>query len=158
MANKPADKLGEILRVLDDEGKWTGFLATREDVHKNKWHYNNVAIFIFDTKSKSLLLEKRSINKMNNPGKWAIVGGHVSRHEDILSAAINEVNEEIGISLSPKDLTFLTTIKPEKDRAAFTHVFYVMSQKKITKFKREEIVTGRNWMLSELTWILFKSK
>jgi len=58
-------------------------------------------------KQGDLLLQKRSMSKDIGPGKWdTSVGGHVNPGEDVYSAAVREMDEELGIVLS--DLQFST--------------------------------------------------
>ena len=47
-----------------------------------------------------ILLQKRSLSKDVQPGKWdTSVGGHVNMGETYLEAAIRETGEELGIEL-----------------------------------------------------------
>lgn len=39
-------------------------------------------------------------------GHWALPGGHVDAGEDVMSAAIREVREEVGVEIPPGDLHF----------------------------------------------------
>lgn len=48
---------------------------------------------------------KRSETKKTFPGFWSIPGGHIDEGEDPLAAAIREVREETGISVTPDTVT-----------------------------------------------------
>lgn len=50
------------------------------------------------------LMFKRSSTKKVFPGWLALPGGHIDEGENPLSAAIREVREEVGITLTPKDI------------------------------------------------------
>ena len=48
-----------------------------------------------------LILQKRSMNKDVQPGKWdTSVGGHLDRGETYLGAALREAREELGIEIN----------------------------------------------------------
>ena len=65
------------------------------------WFYKKIDGEIF------LLFQKRS-KKVHNGGFYDIsAGGHVDVGEDVLTAAVREVKEEIGISLEKDRLEFL---------------------------------------------------
>lgn len=51
-----------------------------------------------------VLMFKRSEKKKNFPGFWSIPGGHVDEGEDPLAAAIREVKEETGITVTPDNM------------------------------------------------------
>ncbi len=51
-----------------------------------------------------VLMFKRSETKKKFPGFWSIPGGHIDEGEDPLAAAIREVQEETGVTISADDL------------------------------------------------------
>ena len=63
---KVADK-EELLKVLDDNGKYTEKLEKRSIVHNDKLFHNEVALWIIDKENKKVLLQRRSPNKKQNP-------------------------------------------------------------------------------------------
>ena len=61
-----------------------------------------VHVLVFND-AGNLLLQKRSMNKDVAPGKWdTSVGGHVSPGEDLKTAALREMKEELGVI--PEDI------------------------------------------------------
>lgn len=54
----------------------------------------------FITHGPDVLLLKRAPHKRVFPGRYNGVGGHVERDEDILTAAIREMQEETGLTVS----------------------------------------------------------
>lgn len=50
------------------------------------------------------LMFKRSSTKKVFPGWLALPGGHIEEGENPLTAAIREVQEEVGITLAPQDI------------------------------------------------------
>lgn len=67
-----------------------------------------------------VLLQKRSMTKDSNPGCYDISSaGHLSSGDIPLEGALRELEEELGITLSPKDLHYVG-----KHRGAFQAVFH----------------------------------
>lgn len=63
-----------------------------------------VRIHIFHPEKGGLLLQKRSLGKKIQPGKWdAAVGGHISAGETVENALLRELEEELGITLKKED-------------------------------------------------------
>jgi isopentenyl-diphosphate Delta-isomerase len=110
MMNK---KIIECVDILDKNGNQNGEIKPKSEVHeKGLWH-KTVHIWFINSKNE-VLLQRRSKNKENSPDMWDVsVGGHVSSGEDLISAAIREVKEEVGIKITPKNLEFIGTVKQE---------------------------------------------
>jgi len=150
--NKKSDMLSgeEIFETVDTEGRVIG-LATRSEVHSNPALIHRVAhVMIFNTQG-DLLLQKRSMNKDIGPGKWdTSVGGHVNPGEDVYSAAVREMNEELGIVLS--DLQFLYSYLFRNHReselvSTFSCVYVYEGE---VHFNAEEIDAVRFWNLQSI--------
>ena len=62
----------------------------------------------------SILFQKRSENVQNGGFYDASAGGHIDEGEDSLSAALRETREEIGLELSPEELSFVCTYATDK--------------------------------------------
>jgi 8-oxo-dGTP pyrophosphatase MutT (NUDIX family) len=52
-----------------------------------------------------VLMHKRSMTKSKFPGFWIVPGGHVEEGEDVLLAAIREIEEETGVILQSQDVS-----------------------------------------------------
>lgn len=75
--------------------------------HKNGLLHTSVHIWLYTNKGE-LLLQKRSPNKIAFPNLWDVsVAGHISTGEDKLTSAIREIQEEIGLIYSKKDLNYI---------------------------------------------------
>ncbi|MDR1850791.1 MAG: NUDIX domain-containing protein [Mycoplasmataceae bacterium] len=142
---KVADKLDEILRVIDKNGEWTGRYDTRGNIHTNGNYYNNVATWIINTKNNTVLLEHRSPNKIRNPDKWCLPGGHIGGDDTPTISAQEEVKEEVGLDINIKKFKFLCISGPIDGSKSFTHHFYVLENKPRQYFKiqKEEVVEVR---------------
>lgn len=137
----------ELIDIVDENGKFTGQVMDKEEAHDKNLLHNEVAVFIIND-NKQVLLQKRSANKRFNPNKWALCAGHVDTGESLESAALRELNEEVGISFSINDL------KPFAEReftigdsnSHITYFYYVKSilNEKDFVIQKEE--------LSEVKW------
>ncbi len=137
-----ADKDCELLEILDESGKSTGSFEKRELIHKNKLFHNEVALWIIDKKNKTILLQRRSPNKKQNPNKLALCAGHVVKGENVLTALKKEAQEELGINIKNYNVNYLTTIKrTEPSNRCFSHHYYILESIPIAKFKiqKEEL-------------------
>lgn len=103
-----ADK-EEYLKTYNEEGTSIG-IELRSKVHKEQKFHKEVAIWIINSR-KEVLLERRSKNKMLNPGKLSLCAGHVVEKDSVIDTIIREVQEEIGLDISSLDFKFVTMVK-----------------------------------------------
>ena len=82
-----------------------------------------IGIFIMLRQDDKVLLQLRQ--NCSFSGYWGFVGGHLDGNEQIVSAAIREAKEEIGVDISPEDLT-LKTIVPADE-------FYAIEKPKLAE-------------------------
>src|SRR5215217_3022705 len=104
---EPAQDPGEPFDVITADGKPTGRVKPRAEVHRDgDWHR---AIHVWvagldDHGAPFLTLQRRSPDKDTWPGRFdATVGGHYRAGES-LAEALREVEEEIGIIPNLNDL------------------------------------------------------
>lgn len=72
--------------------------ATMEDVHKEGLLHRIVIVILKDLEGR-VLLQKRGPLVSTNPNVWdASAAGHVDEGEDYLTAALRELEEELGIA------------------------------------------------------------
>jgi len=93
-----AENGDEILPLVDEEGKVLG-TAKRSDCHRGPGTLHPVVhLQVLDGRG-SMYLQKRSMAKTIQPGKWdSAVGGHVAAGEDLDDALAREMREEIGVT------------------------------------------------------------
>ncbi|MFA5358548.1 MAG: NUDIX domain-containing protein [Patescibacteria group bacterium] len=97
----------EYFDILDKDGNPTGRIKPRDDVHRDgDWHAST-HLWIINSKQE-LLIQKRSPEKESHPNLWDISSaGHVPAGTDIITSAVREAEEELGIDVDPKKMEFL---------------------------------------------------
>ena len=86
----------EMFDVVDESDRVLR-AEPRDFVHVNNLRHRAVHMLLFNS-SGDLLLQKRSIWKDRNPGRWdSSAAGHVDSGEIYLEAARRELGEELGI-------------------------------------------------------------
>ena len=90
----------EMFQLVDARGNPIG-AASREECHGNPLLIHLVVhLHLFDPAGR-LFLQKRSMSKDTNPGRWdTSVGGHVGAGETVSDALLREAREELGIDAS----------------------------------------------------------
>lgn len=138
----------EQLPIVDENGKVIG-KAPRSVCHSDRSLLHPVIhLHVFNTKGK-LYLQKRSMTKKIQPGKWdTAVGGHISFGEDILTALQRESREEIGlVGFEPIAIThykWQSAVESE-----IINVFATVTDKPLIS-KNDEIDDARFWTLDEI--------
>ena len=86
----------EIFDVVSEDDEVLG-QATRKEVHEKGLIHRAVHIFVINGRGE-LLLQRRSLLKDMHPGVWdSSAAGHLDAGEDYVSAAVRELEEEMGI-------------------------------------------------------------
>lgn len=123
--------------------------ATRNYCHSGaKPLHPVIHIHIIDRFSR-IYLQKRSMNKDIQPGKWdTAVGGHVSYGEGILEAVYREASEELGFTdFNPIHLeTYQFESEIEKE---MVNVFAVVGTYELHP-DLDEVDEGRWWELADI--------
>ncbi len=108
----------EKFDVLNENGEFTGKVASREQCHKEGLWHRAVYGFIINDKGE-ILLQKRSNSKKLWPNKWDVpVGGHVDAGEFGRQALIREAKEELGLTITDDDIKYLvgsTSVNTQDD-------------------------------------------
>lgn len=88
----------EIIDIIDENENVIG-QCNKVELYTKKYLHQIVHVLLFNDKNE-LLLQLRAKNKSYLPGYWVTsVGGHVMSGETPKSAALREMEEEIGILL-----------------------------------------------------------
>ncbi len=145
---KRLNSSGEIFDVVDEQDRVIG-QAAREEVHGNPSLIHRVAhVLVFDH-SGELFLQKRSIKKDVQPGKWdTSVGGHVDAGESYDDAALREMREELGISGVKVEFLY-TYLHRNSYESEYVKTYRCVWDGPI-ETDPQEIEKGRFWSLQEI--------
>lgn len=103
--------MDELIDILDEKGNYTGKSCLKSVAHKKGHFHPTVHIWLY-TNDHKILLQKRALTKKVFPGLWDIsVAGHITAGENIENAAVREITEEIGFTISKKELQKIGTRK-----------------------------------------------
>jgi len=104
----------EMIDVCDSNGNYTGQKLPRSEIHKNKLWHRTVHIQIFDF-DKRTLFQLRSKDKESFPNKLDVsAAGHISSGEKIITAALRELEEELGLRLEESRLEYINDSASEQ--------------------------------------------
>lgn len=138
----------EYFPVVDPNGLVVG-RSSRQYCHSGQKPLHPVVhLHIIDRFSR-LYLQKRSMRKEIQPGKWdTAVGGHVAYGESILEALYRESSEELGLTdFNPIYLeSYLFESEIEKE---MVNVFAAVGSYQLTP-DQDEVDEGRWWPLEEV--------
>ncbi len=142
----------EWFEVVDESGKTCG-RAPRKICHNGKsFLLHKVVHLIVVNPQGYLLLQKRSMNKDIQPGKWdTSVGGHVNFGEGVFQALFREAKEELGLELKAKHVKFLYSYVMQSDKEReLVHTYLVRINKRKFTFQKSEIDSVRFWSVGEI--------
>ena len=101
----------EYLEIYDSYGNRTGKKALKSIIHKRGLYHTTIHLWIY-TKKGDVLIQKRSLNKILNPGVWDVsVAGHIHFNESYIDALVRETLEETGIAINITKLSKLGVYK-----------------------------------------------
>lgn len=145
----------EIFPLVDESGRVIG-QATRSECHSgSKILHPVVHLHVFNRRG-DLLLQKRSISKDIQPGKWdTSVGGHVDFGETVNVALFREAWEELGIAdFMPEFIdSYVFESNIEKE---LVYVYKTVYEGPFD-FEKKEIDQIRFWSVDEIEDNLGKS-
>ncbi len=88
--------MSELFDVVDDQDRILR-QEPRADVHRQRLLHRAVHILVFNSKGE-VYLQRRSAKKDTYPNRWTTsCSGHVDAGEDYDTAAIREMEEELGL-------------------------------------------------------------
>ena len=138
----------EFFDIVDEQGNVVG-AAPRKECHGNPaLIHRAVHVLVFNEEGE-LFLQKRSPLKDIQPGKWdTSVGGHLARGEDYETAALREMEEELGITGAEPQYLYSY---PHRDSVEAENVqTYSLLHSGVPCPNPDEIVEGRFWSLKEI--------
>lgn len=137
----------ELIDIVDENGNFTGEVLEKEIAHDRNLLHNEIACFVINS-NKEILLQKRSMNKRFNPGKWGLCAGHVDSGESLEDATIREIKEEIGLDVTVDELHTFTEreVNIKEKNSHIAYFYYLVTDKKEDEFVIQEEE------LSEVKW------
>ena len=141
-------RVSEWFPITEPSGMVVG-RSSREYCHSGaKPLHPVIHIHIIDRQSR-IYLQKRSMRKDIQPGKWdTAVGGHVSYGESIIEAVCREASEELG--LTDFNPIFVETYEFESSvEREMVNVFAAVGSYELHP-DLDEVDDGRWWELSEI--------
>lgn len=150
--------MAEYFDVLDEFGNKTGVIKERSAVHRDgDWHAA-VNIFIVNSQNE-VLQQRRAADKDSYPNMWDLsCGGHVATGEDYETAAVRELEEELGVVVKPENLMkigeFKTSSRPQPNfiNNSIERVYLLrgIGNLRTIRFRRKRFLTfamchGRNY-------------
>ena len=140
---------------MNEEGETIG-KATRRECHSGSKQLHPVIHLHIFNDAGELYLQKRSMNKDIQPGKWdTAVGGHIDYGETVEEALRREVREELGITeFTPQFMTryiFESAIEKE-----LVNTFRTVYNGEIQP-DTEELDGGRFWLMEDIKTNLGKN-
>lgn len=138
----------EWLPVVDEEGRILG-KALRSYCHNGSRTLHPVVHLHLLNSDSSLFLQKRSMTKLVQPGKWdTAVGGHLAYGESIEESLMREAMEEIGL----QDFKAVPAIKYRWDSDIESELVYsfIAYNGKPDALSSVEISEGKFWKVEEI--------
>jgi isopentenyl-diphosphate delta-isomerase len=137
----------EMFDVVDQEDRVL-YQSPRSVVHANHWLHRAVHIFVFNRRGE-LLIHRRSATKDEAPLKYtSSASGHLSAGEDYATAAVRELEEELGLKAS---VEFLGIFPANGAMTSFEHSgLYRAITDDTPIFDPEEILSGEFRPLDEI--------
>ena len=139
----------EMFPIVDENGNTIGE-APRTLCHdgKSMLLHPVVHLHVFNSKGE-LYLQKRSMTKDIQPGKWdTSVGGHVSPSETVEAALKREATEELNLTEFVP--LFITRYVWESPRERELVNSFKTITDEVPRVEKNEIDEGRYWSLQEI--------
>lgn len=146
----------EYFPIINIDGEVIG-KATRKECHSGAMLLHPVVHLHIFRPGGYIYLQKRSLNKDIQPGKWdTAVGGHVDYGESIETALHREAGEELGLKdINPDKLVryiFQSEIEQE-----MVNVYYInVGDDFAPSFDPIEIDDARFWYFDEINEVIGK--
>jgi isopentenyldiphosphate isomerase len=129
----------EYLDIVDGNNEKTGKRELRSLVHSTGLLHRTVHVYVFKRVNSTIyfLVHLRAKNKDLNPNKWDTrFGGHIKSGEDVASAVVNEIKEEIGLDIDKNELTEGSWVRGGRyPNCEFVKIFYLEYTRNLKNLK-----------------------
>lgn len=103
-------KDNRILNIVDESGGIVG-VETRGNIHRQGLLHREIHVWFYTPKDE-IIFQHRAKDKETYPDMLdATVGGHVEVGDDYESTALQELEEETGISATKDDIAFIQIVR-----------------------------------------------
>jgi isopentenyldiphosphate isomerase len=144
----------ECFDLVDGDGKVLG-KAPRSVCHSRPGLLHQVVHLHVINSAGQIFLQKRSLTKQIQPGKWdTAVGGHVSSGENIEAALKREAEEELGL-MNFKALGLARYLWETAIESELVYMFVTRTDQPM-HLNLEEMDAGKLWKIREIKDILGK--
>ena len=116
----------EWFDVVDEAGIPTGKTVSRREAHDKGILHRTAHVWIIRTINgiTEILLQKRSDNKDSFPGMYdTSSAGHIPACSEPMESAIRELQEELGITAVPQELTYAGMFRIQYEKEFHGHRF-----------------------------------
>ena len=139
----------EMFPIVDEQGAVIGS-ATRQQCHSGaKLLHPVVHLHVFDNDGR-LFLQKRSMAKDIQPGKWdTAVGGHVDYGETVATALLREAEEELSLTMRNPEKLYTYVFESDVERE-LVNTFRCLASEEEIKVDLDEISEGRFFTIEEV--------
>lgn len=145
----------ECFDIVDGEGKVCG-KAPRSICHSRPGLLHQVVHLHVINSEDQIFLQKRSLTKQIQPGKWdTAVGGHVQSGENIESALKREAEEELGLN-GFKALALARYLWESDIESELVYMFVTRTDQPL-RLNRQEIDEGKFWKIKKIKAALAKN-
>lgn len=146
-------KYGEYTDLYDENKELTDKKLFREKgckLNVPKGYYNIVVLAFIKNSKEEFLLQKTSKNKGS---MWAVTGGHVKSGETSKEGIINEIKEELGISVDENDINLFKTYKYE---TAYKDVYYIEKDIDVSNlnYEKDEVEYVKYFKVDEINKLI----
>ncbi len=131
--------------VVDENDKVIGSKERNDRSQKDIIRVSGLLVY---NSENAILIARRSLNKVNDPGKWGpAVAGTVEEGETYISNIVKEAQEEIGLIVNVQGLKIERHSYQETNHKYFSTLFSVVVDRSIPDFviQKEEV--------EEIRWI-----
>ncbi|MCP8970855.1 NUDIX hydrolase [Ectobacillus ponti] len=150
----------EWLTVVNEQREPLG-PKLRDEVHRDgDWHETFHCWFVEKSDDTYLYFQQRAFNKKDFPGLYDITAaGHIAHGEEREAAGLRELEEELGIRLELKELTYAGYYKGVYESPGFIdreffHVYFHMVNEQPSFAPGEEVERMMKMPLSSLESLL----
>ena len=128
-------------------------IGHKERTDRNKTDITRVAALLLLNPKGETLITRRAANKIHDPNKWGpAVAGTVEEGETYIANIIKETLEEIGFTITEKELLVGPHVYIETDHKYFTQFYFAKTDLPISAFNidPQEVAEIRWAVISEL--------